>query len=124
PLWRRDGRVLLASKDCNEKVQVISFLSSDLSNDRIVFVNRLSAIKDGCLEALAKKEAELDELTSHKESIEVLVPQVLALHSVFDNFEKQIGVAMVCLDNKIQNVEEDGGSGLTKTKRSLIQVPL
>ncbi|GJU31282.1 zf-CCHC domain-containing protein, partial [Tanacetum coccineum] len=136
PLWRRDGRVLLASKDCNEKVQVISFLSSDLSNDRIVFVNRLSAIKDGCLEALAKKEAEFDELTSsdmqelnrwvktkmarhhsdkeavkrfekhNQESIEVLVPQVLALHSVFDNFEKQIGVSMVCLDNKIQNVEE------------------
>ncbi|GJT85329.1 putative ribonuclease H-like domain-containing protein [Tanacetum coccineum] len=145
PLWRRDERVLLASKDCNEKVQVISFLSSDLSNDRIVFVNRLSAIKYGCLKALAKKEAELDELTRVKtkmarhhsdkeavkrfekhnqESIEVLMPQVLALHSVFDNFEKQIRVAMVCLDNKIQNVEEDGGSGLTKTKRSLIQVPL
>ncbi|GJW39396.1 hypothetical protein Tco_0065241 [Tanacetum coccineum] len=59
----------------------------------------------------------------NQESIEVLVPQVLALHSVFDNFEKQIVVVMVCLDNKIQNVEEGGGSGLTKTKRSLIQVP-
>nr|GFC24603.1 kinesin-like protein KIN-12D [Tanacetum cinerariifolium] len=54
----------------------------------------------------SEKEAVRLSVKQSRESIEVLVPQVLALQSVVDHFEKQIGVAMVSLDNKIQNVEK------------------
>ncbi|GJT93952.1 hypothetical protein Tco_1082797 [Tanacetum coccineum] len=46
---------IVRSNDCNEEDQVIPFLSSNLN---------------GCLEALAKKEAKVDELTSHKTRLE------------------------------------------------------
>lgn len=47
----------------------------------------------------------LSEKQSHR-SIELLVPQVLELQTIVDNYEKQVGVAMVSLDHKIQTVEE------------------
>ncbi|KAL8195313.1 hypothetical protein R6Q57_025716 [Mikania cordata] len=176
-------------QDCNEKDQVIRQLSAWLSEKNcminqldnaikekeqqitrisvcatgaLVIVNRFSEIKDGYLEALTQKEAELEDkkkilmvqtcrssrdvnrrddtivllkkeletaleslngvknemvrLRFEKEAIrasekqnrhniEVLVPQVLALQAIADNFEKQIEVAMVSLNHKFQTVD-------------------
>ncbi|XP_024966064.1 kinesin-like protein KIN-12D [Cynara cardunculus var. scolymus] len=130
-----------------------------------VIVNRFSEIKDGCLEALNQKEAELDKLKgsltaneslihscrtsmgeshsddvllkkelestleslegvktevadyhSEKEvqfpkkqnprSIEIILPQVLDLQAVVDNFQEQVGTAMVSLDCRLRTVGE------------------
>ncbi|KAJ9561218.1 hypothetical protein OSB04_006378 [Centaurea solstitialis] len=82
---------------------------------------RFSEIKDGCLEALNQKEAELDKLkeslaADEKEvqfskkqnppSIEIILPQVLDLQAVVDNFQEKIGAAMESLDCRLRTVEE------------------
>ncbi|KAI3769831.1 hypothetical protein L6452_00945 [Arctium lappa] len=184
-------------QDCSKKDEEIHQLLSQLDDTvnqkeeqnramsvcataAFVIVNRFSDIKDGCLEALNQKEAELDKLkeslsaneslihnqavaigdaekqirslkeeletagagigSSHgvnkdlnidedvklvipscdqktevtdlhskkqnPRSIEIILPQVLDLQAVVDNFQEQVGAAMVSLDCKLRTVEE------------------
>lgn len=85
---RRDETITLLKKELETAIQSLNGVKTEMA--------RLRSEK----EAVRLSEKQI------RESIEVLVPQVQALQSVVDHFEKQTGVAMVSLDNKIQNVEE------------------
>ncbi|XP_024960060.1 kinesin-like protein KIN-12D [Cynara cardunculus var. scolymus] len=85
---RRDGTIILLKKELETALGSLNGVKTEMARLR------------------SEKEAVLLSEKQNCKSIEVLVPQVLTLQSVFDKFEKQIGVAMVSLDHKIQTVEE------------------
>ncbi|KAI3755534.1 hypothetical protein L1987_55337 [Smallanthus sonchifolius] len=90
-----------SSRDVNRRDDTIILLKKELE----IALESLNGVKTEMARLRSQKEViRLSEKQS-RQSIEVLVPQVLALQAILDNFEKQIEVAMVSLDHKIQTVE-------------------
>ncbi|KAI3804977.1 hypothetical protein L1987_26916 [Smallanthus sonchifolius] len=90
-----------SSRDVNRRDDTIILLKKELE----IALESLNGVKTEMARLRSEKEViRLSEKQS-RQSIEVLVPQVLALQTIVDNFEKQIEVAMVSLDHKIQTVE-------------------
>lgn len=80
----------------------ISLLKKELETA----LGSLNGVKSEMARLHSEKESvRLSEKQNHK-SIETLMHQVMALQSVVDYFENQIGGAMGSLDHKIQTVEE------------------
>ncbi|KAI3702462.1 hypothetical protein L6452_28200 [Arctium lappa] len=86
-MGRGDGTIILLKKELETALGSLNGVKTEME--------RLRSEKEVVL--LSEKQS--------RKSIEVLVPQVLTLQSVVDNFEEQIGVAMASLDHKIQTVE-------------------
>ncbi|XP_023769643.1 kinesin-like protein KIN-12D isoform X1 [Lactuca sativa] len=91
-------------KDLNmsRRDDTISLLKKELETA----LGSLNGVKSEMARLHSEKESvRLSEKQNHK-SIETLMHQVMALQSVVDYFENQIGGAMGSLDHKIQTVEE------------------
>ncbi|KAL4581238.1 hypothetical protein LXL04_017448 [Taraxacum kok-saghyz] len=87
-LTRRDDTITLLKKELETALGSLNGVKSEMA--------RLHSEKE--FVRLSEKQ--------NQESVKTLMHQVIALQSVVDYFEKQIGSAMGSLDHKIQTVEE------------------
>ncbi|KAD4179211.1 hypothetical protein E3N88_27802 [Mikania micrantha] len=89
------------SRDVNRRDDTIVLLKKELETA----LESLNGVKNEMVRLRSEKEAIRASEKQNRHNIEVLVPQVLALQAIADNFEKQIEVAMVSLNHKFQTVD-------------------
>ncbi|KAK9077288.1 hypothetical protein SSX86_005625 [Deinandra increscens subsp. villosa] len=90
-----------SSRDVNRRDDTIILLKKELETA----LESLNGVKTEMARLRSEKEVIRISEKQSRQSIEVLVPQILALQAIVDNFEKHIEVAIVSLDHKIQTVE-------------------
>ncbi|XP_071729979.1 kinesin-like protein KIN-12D [Rutidosis leptorrhynchoides] len=99
---KKDHMTCRSSRDVSRRDDTISLLKKELE----IALGSLSGVKTEMSKLHSENKVIRLSETQNRRSIEELVQQVLELQSVVSNYEKQVGVAMVSLDHKIQTVEE------------------
>lgn len=93
------GRTL---KDASDRDATIALLKEEIESA----LESLKEVQIGMAKLRNEKEDACNSENRTREGIESLLSQVLVLQEGMGNFEEQVGLKMVTLDNKLQTVEE------------------